>query len=131
MDRIFLTLAGLFGLTGVGAGAFGTHALRAKVPPERLVAFESGARYLLFGAFSLFAVEWLRAAGPDQVAESWAGVCLAAGTVVFSGSLGALTLTGRRSWGAVTPVGGVLLMVGWSLLVIAALTAPIPFDRIR
>ena len=130
MDRIFLTLAGLFGLVGVGAGAFGSHALRSKVPPERLATFETGARYLLFGAFSLFAVEWFRAAGPDQVAESWAGVCLAAGTVVFSGSLGALAITGRRGWGAVTPIGGVLLLVGWSLLVIAALTAPIPFDRI-
>jgi uncharacterized membrane protein YgdD (TMEM256/DUF423 family) len=129
VDRIFLTLAGLFGLGGVAAGAFGTHALRAKVPPERLAAFETGARYLLFGAFSMFAVEWFRAAGPDQVAESWAGVCLAVGTVVFSGSLGALTLTARRGWGAVTPVGGVLLLAGWSLLVVAALTAPIAFDR--
>lgn len=131
MDRIFLTLAGLFGLTGVGAGAFGTHALRAKVPPERLASFETGARYLMYGAFALLGAEWFRAAGPDQVAESWAGVCLAAGTCVFSGSLFVLALTSHRRWGALTPVGGVLLLAGWVLLFVAALTAPLRFAFFR
>jgi uncharacterized membrane protein YgdD (TMEM256/DUF423 family) len=131
VDRTFLAAAALFGLAGVAAGAFGAHALRTRIPPERVATFETGARYLLYGAFALLGVEWFRAAGPDQVAESWAGVCLAAGTVLFSGSLFVLTLTGRRSWGAVTPIGGVLLLAGWALLAVAALTAPIPFDRIR
>ncbi|MDP9328007.1 MAG: DUF423 domain-containing protein [Actinomycetota bacterium] len=128
MDRFFLTIAAAFGFIGVTAGAFGAHALRTKVPAERQAAFETGARYFLYGAFALLAVEWFRAAGPDQVAESWAGVCLTVGTTLFSGSLFALALTGRRRWGAVTPVGGVLLLAGWALLVIAALTAPIRFD---
>ena len=131
MDRTFLVIAAAFGFLGVAAGAFGAHALRAKVPAERLASFETGARYLMYGAFALFGVEWFRAAGPDQVAESWAGTCLAAGTAVFSGSLFALALTGRRRWGVITPVGGVLLLAGWALLAVAALTAPIPFDRIR
>jgi uncharacterized membrane protein YgdD (TMEM256/DUF423 family) len=131
MDRFFLACAGFFGFAGVAAGAFGAHALRAKVPPERLGTFETGARYLLSGALSLFAVEWFRSAGPDQVSESWAGVCFVAGTVTFSGSLFALTLTGSRRWGAVTPVGGVFLLAGWALLVLAALTAPIRFDVFR
>jgi uncharacterized membrane protein YgdD (TMEM256/DUF423 family) len=128
VDRVFLVAASLFGLIGVGAGAFGSHALRATLPPARLATFETGVRYLLFQAFALFAVEWFRAAGPDQVAESWAGVCFVAGTVLFSGSLFALALTGRTRWGAVTPVGGVLLLAGWALLVVAALTAPVAFD---
>jgi uncharacterized membrane protein YgdD (TMEM256/DUF423 family) len=131
MDRVFLACAAVFGFTGVAAGAFGAHALRSKVPAERLAAFETGARYLLYAAFALFAVEWFRAAGPDQVAESWAGVCFVAGTVVFTGSLFALTLTGSHRWGALTPVGGVLLLAGWALLLVAALTAPIPFDIVR
>ncbi len=131
MDRVFLVLAAAFGLIGVAAGAFGAHALRGRVPPERLASFETAARYLMYGAFALLGVEWFRAAGPDQVAESWAGVCLAAGTVVFSGSLFALALTGRRGWGALTPVGGVLLLAGWALLVVAALTAPLRFDLFR
>ena len=131
MDRAFLTIACLFGFAGVAGGAFGAHALRSRVPPERLATFETAVRFLFVGAFSLLAVEWFRAAGPDQVAESWAGLCLAAGTAVFAGSLTVLALTGRRRWGALTPVGGVLLLAGWALLVVSALTAPIPFDRIR
>lgn len=131
MDRVFLVLAAAFGLVGVAAGAFGAHALRTKVPPERLASFETAARYLMYGAFALLGVEWFRAAGPDQVAESWAGVCLAAGTVAFSGSLFALALTGRRRWGALTPVGGTLLLAGWALLVVAAFTAPLRFDLFR
>ena len=131
MDRVFLGLAAAFGLLGVACGAFGAHALRARVPAERLASFETGARYLMYGAFAMFGVEWFRAAGPDQVAESWAGVCLAAGTSVFSGSLFALALTGRRRWGVLTPVGGVLLLAGWGLLGVAALTAPLRFDLFR
>jgi uncharacterized membrane protein YgdD (TMEM256/DUF423 family) len=131
MDRFFLVCAAFFGFAGVAAGALGAHALRAKVPPERLAPFETGARYLLAGALSLFAVEWLRSAGPDQVSESWAGVCFVAGTLTFSGSLFVLTLTGSRRWGALTPVGGVVLLAGWALLAVAALTAPIRFDLFR
>ena len=131
MDRTFLAVAAVFGFTGVAGGAFGAHALRARVPAERLASFETGARYLLYGAFALLGVEWFRAAGPDQVAESWAGVCLAAGTTLFSGSLLALAMTGRRRWGAVTPVGGVLLLAGWVLLGVAALTAPLRFAVFR
>jgi uncharacterized membrane protein YgdD (TMEM256/DUF423 family) len=131
MDRFFLVSAGAFGFAGVASGAFGAHALRPTVPPERLGAFETGARYLLYGAFSLFAAEWFRSAGPDQVAESWAGVCFVAGTLTFSGSLFALTLTSSPRWGALTPVGGAVLLAGWALLVFAALTAPIRFDFFR
>jgi uncharacterized membrane protein YgdD (TMEM256/DUF423 family) len=131
VDRTFLAIVALFGFAGVAGGAFGAHALRARVPAERLASFETGARYLLYGALALLGVEWFRAAGPDQVAESWAGVCFAAGTILFSGSLVALALTGRRRWGAVTPVGGVLLLAGWVLLGVAALTAPLRFDVFR
>jgi uncharacterized membrane protein YgdD (TMEM256/DUF423 family) len=131
VDRTFLAITAVFGFTGVAAGAFGAHALRDRVPTDRLASFETGARYLLYGAFALLGVEWFRAAGPDQVSESWAGVCFATGTAVFSGSLIALALTGRRRWGALTPVGGVLLLVGWALLGVAALTAPLRFDVFR
>lgn len=128
MDRAFLVLASLFGFVGVALGAFGAHALRQRIPPERLQTFETGVRYLLYHAFALFVVEWFRAAGADQVSESIAGVCFAVGSVLFSGSLFALALTGNRRWGAVTPIGGASFLVGWALLVIAAFTAPIRFS---
>jgi uncharacterized membrane protein YgdD (TMEM256/DUF423 family) len=131
MDRAFLALAAAFGFLGVALGAFGAHALRARIPPERLATFETGARYLLVHAPALFAVEWFRAAGPDQVSESVAGVCFVVGIVLFSGSLIALAVTGVRRWGAVTPIGGLVLLAGWAALLIAALTAPLRFSFFR
>ena len=131
MDRAFLAFAAAFGFLGVALGAFGAHALRSRIPPERLATFETGVRYLLLHALALFAVEWFRAAGPDQVAESVAGVCFVAGSVLFSGSLVALAATGVRRWGAVTPLGGLVLLAGWASLFVAALTAPLRFSFFR
>jgi len=131
MDRAFLAFATAFGFLGVALGAFGTHALRPRIPPERLATFETGVRYLLVHALALFAVEWFRSAGPDRVAESVAGVCFVAGIVLFSGSLVALAVTGVRRWGAVTPLGGLILLAGWASLLIAALTAPLRFSFFR
>jgi uncharacterized membrane protein YgdD (TMEM256/DUF423 family) len=127
MDRFLLASAALFGFVGVAAGAFGAHALRAKVPPERLVSFETGARYLLLHVPAIVAVVWMRTAGPDAASETVAGLALVAGGLVFAGSLFALTLTGRARWGAVTPIGGGLLLVGWAALLVAGLTAPLRF----
>jgi uncharacterized membrane protein YgdD (TMEM256/DUF423 family) len=127
MDRLFLTAAALSAGLAVAAGAFGTHALRERIPAERMQTFETGVRYTLYHAFGLFAVVWLRTAGPDQLSETVAGIAFIAGIVLFGGSLVALTLTGDRRWGAVTPFGGVCFLVGWAALIVAALTAPITF----
>ena len=127
MDRAFLVLGALFGFLGVGFGAFGSHALRSRLPPERLVTFETGVRYQLWHALALFAVVFLRTIGPDAFAESLAGVLFLAGIVLFSGSLYALALTGRRTWGAVTPFGGVCLLAGWLALAWAGATASFTF----
>src|SRR5256885_17081248 len=126
MDRAFLTLAATFGLVGVGLGAFGAHALRSRLPPERLQTFETGVRYLLYHAFALFVVEWFRAAGQDQVSESIAGVCFVGGIVLFSRSVFALALTGKQRWGAVTPFAGLMLLAGWAPFGLAGGTAAMP-----
>lgn len=128
MDRFLLASAASFGLVGVGAGAFGAHALRAKISADRLASFEAGARYLLLHTPAIVAVVWMRTAGPDTVCETVAGLSFVAGGVVFAGSLFALALTGRRRWGAVTPIGGALLLAGWAALLVAALTAPLRFN---
>ncbi len=122
MDRALLACGALFGLAGVGAGAFGAHALRAKIPVERLVTFETGARYLLVHAFAVFAVVWIHEAGGGVGAAGWLFV---AGSVVFSGSLFALALSGEKRWGAVTPIGGVLLLAGWTVLLVGVLSSKI------
>jgi uncharacterized membrane protein YgdD (TMEM256/DUF423 family) len=127
MDRAFLVVASVLAFLGVAFGAFGSHALRARLSPERLGQFEIGVRYQLWHAFALFAVVWLRTIGPDRFSESLAGILFVAGVVLFSGSLYLLALTGARRWGAVTPLGGLCLLAGWASLAVAAATAPFHF----
>ena len=127
MDRVFLASGALFAFLAVGAGAFGAHALRKRITPERLQTFETATRYTMYHAFGLFAVVWFRTLGPDQVSETVAGIAFIVGVVVFGGSLVTLSLTGERRWGAVAPIGGVCFLIGWAALLIAALTAPLDF----
>lgn len=127
MDRAFLVIACLLGLLGVALGAFGSHALRSRLSPEQLAQFETGVRYQLWHALSLFVVVWFRTVGPDQITESIAGVTFIAGVVLFSGSLYLLATTGVRRWGAFTPVGGVSLLVGWACLAVAGVSTPFRF----
>lgn len=102
-------------LIAVLAGAFGAHALRERLPSELLAAFETGARYQMYHALALFAVAWATTQWPHRLV-SLSGWLFIAGTVLFSGSLYVLALTGVTWWGAVTPVGGVLLLAGWGSL---------------
>ena len=131
MDRAFLLAASLFGLLGVALGAFGAHALRARVTPERLVTFETGVRYMLYHAFALFAVVAVRTWGPDSAASAVAGMAFVVGVLLFSGSLFLLVLTDTPRWGAVTPLGGVILLVGWAALAYAVLVTSFVFDVVR
>jgi uncharacterized membrane protein YgdD (TMEM256/DUF423 family) len=86
--------------------------------------FETGARYQMFHALALVAAAWAAGRGPGAVgAATWAGWLFVAGTVLFSGSLYALALTGVRGLGAVTPFGGVAFLAGWLALALAAVRA--------
>ena len=117
-ERLFLLLGALSALVGVAAGAFGAHGLRARVGPDLLAVFETGARYQMYHAFALLAVAWAAARwpGPRVLAAGWLFV---AGTLLFSGSLYLLVLTGLRGLGAVTPVGGLAFLAGWACLAAA------------
>lgn len=114
-DRLFVIIGALSAFIGVGAGAFGAHALKARLAPDLLAVFDTGARYQLVHALALLAVAWACQRWPGSRAP-WAGWCFVAGTLLFSGSLYALALTGVRSLGAVTPFGGVAFLAGWALL---------------
>jgi uncharacterized membrane protein YgdD (TMEM256/DUF423 family) len=120
MDRLFFTLGALSGLISVAAGAFGAHALRARLTPEYLAVFETAARYQMYHALGLWAVAWATTRWPGPFAL-WAGWLFVVGSVLFSGSLYTLALTGARWWGAVTPLGGVAFLAGWLCLALAAL----------
>ena len=109
--RIFAAGA-LSAFLGVAAGAFGAHALRARLDPDLLAVFEVGVRYQLVHALAMLAIAWAAVTWPDtRVGRSAA--LFAAGTLLFSGSLYALALSGVRALGAVTPFGGVLFLAGW------------------
>ncbi|HEU0015111.1 MAG TPA: DUF423 domain-containing protein [Longimicrobium sp.] len=114
----FWTIGCALGFLGVAAGAFGAHALRDSVPPDLLQAFETGARYQMYHALALLAVALgeQRTGGRGWRAAGWLFV---AGTVLFSGSLYLLALTGVRWLGAITPLGGAAFLAGWIALGLA------------
>src|SRR5687767_14563700 len=120
MDRTFLLVGALAGFVGVAFGAFGAHGLRSRLSPEMLAVFETGVRYQMYHAFAVLFV----ALAPARI-DGWlirsAGWSFTAGMVIFSGSLYALALTGVTALGAVTPIGGLAFLVGWGLLIAAAI----------
>ncbi len=118
-DRLFVVLGAISGCLAVGAGAFGAHGLRAMVSPEMLAVFETGVRYQMYHALALIAVAWVVTRWPSGTAV-WAGWLFVAGTLLFSGSLYLLALTGVRWLGAVTPLGGVAFLAGWVCVILAA-----------
>ena len=120
MSRYFGTIAALSAFMAVAAGAFGAHALKERLSPDLLAAFETGARYQMYHALALFVAAWMVTQDEPCIWAVRAGWCFVAGTVLFSGSLYALALTGMRGLGAITPLGGVGFLAGWICLALAA-----------
>jgi uncharacterized membrane protein YgdD (TMEM256/DUF423 family) len=120
MDRTFLLVGALAGFIGVAFGAFAAHALRSRLSPEMLTVFETGVRYQMYHAFAVLIVA-LAAARLDGWLIRTAGWSFTAGIVLFSGSLYALALTGVTILGAITPIGGLAFLLGWALLIVAAI----------
>jgi uncharacterized membrane protein YgdD (TMEM256/DUF423 family) len=123
MERIFFVVGALSAFVGVAAGAFGAHGLKARLDADMLAVFETGARYQMYHAFALVAAAWAvgRWGGAAATASGWLFVV---GTLLFSGSLYALSLSGVRWLGAITPFGGVAFLVGWLCLAWAAWQGP-------
>lgn len=103
-----LLISCFLGFLGVAGGAFGAHALKARLSPDMLTVFEVGIRYQMYHLFAIFAAVWLNA--------PLAGWLFFSGIILFSGSLYLLALTSVRIFGAVTPIGGLLLLAGWLTL---------------
>ncbi|CAN5623179.1 DUF423 domain-containing protein [soil metagenome] len=117
MPPILFVIGALNGAISVGLGAFGAHALAARLEPRSLEIFETAARYQAVHALALLAAAILLSRTPNS-ALTGAGWAFTAGILLFSGSLYTLALTGVRSWGAVAPFGGTALLVGWVLLAV-------------
>ena len=121
LTRIFLATAAVFGGLSVVGGAFASHALKSKLTDRALGIFETGARYQMYHALALLLVALLLSR-PEQSQTFFAvaGWAFIAGTIIFSGSLYALSLTNIKWLGAITPLGGVSYIVGWGCLAVAA-----------
>jgi len=118
MKRGALGVAGLLGFTAVACGAFGAHALRARLSPALLEVYRTGALYHLVHAVAVFGV----AVAGERLRRGRIILTLfTAGIVVFAGSLYALAITGVGVLGAVTPLGGLLLLAAWALVAAEAL----------
>lgn len=120
MDRLFFALGSASALMAVAAGAFGAHGLRSRLTPDLLAVFETGARYQMYHALALLAAAWALTSWPGPW-PARAGWLFLAGTILFSGSLYALALSGVRWLGAITPFGGAAFLAGWACLLLGAL----------
>jgi uncharacterized membrane protein YgdD (TMEM256/DUF423 family) len=107
-----LALAGILLALATVFGAFGAHALKAQLSPDRLQIYETAVRYHFFHALGLLGIG-LALRFADTAALRWAAVLVLIGIVLFSGSLYALTFGAPRPFGIVTPVGGLALIAGW------------------
>ncbi|MFB6277049.1 MAG: DUF423 domain-containing protein [Halothece sp.] len=121
MTRIFIAIAAILGGTSVAAGAFASHALKEQLSERSLEIFETGAKYQMYHALALLMVALLltRTEGAQNLLLA-TGSAFILGTAIFSGSLYALSLTGIKWLGAITPFGGAAFLVGWACLTIAA-----------
>jgi uncharacterized membrane protein YgdD (TMEM256/DUF423 family) len=111
----FFVTAALFGFVAVGLGAFGAHALKSVISADMLSIFETGVRYQMYHALALLCVSWALQKRHDAIlfVSAWFFVV---GVVLFSGSLYALSLTGMRAFGILTPFGGLSFMGGWFMM---------------
>jgi uncharacterized membrane protein YgdD (TMEM256/DUF423 family) len=123
VDRLFFGVGCVSAVVAVTLGAFGAHGLRGRLVPDMLMTFEIGARYQMYHALGLLAVGLALSRWPSS-AVVLAGWLFIAGTLIFSGSLYGLSLTGQRWLGAVTPVGGAAFIAGWIVLAWAVWTRP-------
>jgi uncharacterized membrane protein YgdD (TMEM256/DUF423 family) len=118
--RLAVGLAAVFLFAAVGLGAFGAHALRAKLAPDLMAVYQTAVQYHFWHALGLLAVGILLLQKPDSGALAAAAWLLVAGLVVFCGSLYLLAATGARGLGAVAPVGGAAFLAAWAALAWAA-----------
>lgn len=119
MDRTFAVIGCASAFLAVAGGAFGAHVLKARLSADLLEVFEVGARYHMYHALALVGVAWAATRWPSGLVAA-AGWLFVGGTILFSGSLYALALSGQRWLGAITPFGGLAFLAGWLALLVSA-----------
>ncbi len=121
--RLFIALGSINAALAVIFGAFGAHALKARISPEMLNVYHTGSQYHFYHALGMLLVGVLATQLQNQGALRLSGFLMLAGIVLFSGSLYLLAITGVTWLGAVTPLGGVAFIAAWIVLALAAFRA--------
>ncbi len=116
---VLQTLAAICGFLGVALGAFGAHGLKAHLSAQQLQTWHTAVQYHLIHSLALLGVAILMHQSPKPLI-SGAGFCFLLGIVLFSGSLYGLALSGPRWLGPITPLGGLMFLLGWLLLALGA-----------
>ena len=120
MQANWIVIGAVMGLVGVGLGAFGAHGIEGSVTAEELEWWHTATQYHLIHAPVIVLFGLLRRNHPGGQGAGWA---LLAGILIFSGTLYMMALGAPRWFGAITPIGGVLLLVGWVVLALAGRSA--------
>lgn len=120
-ESFWVQLGAVWGFLAVSMGAFGAHGLKDRLTElGQLANFQTAAHYHMYCALAIVAVGLLALTGRSGNATQVAGWGLLVGSLIFSGSLYVLSLTGLRWLGAITPIGGVAMLIGWAALAVAA-----------
>lgn len=117
--RLLIGFGSLFAFLGVAAGAFGAHALKQRLDDYSLGIWNTAVQYQMYHALAMLALAALAYVGGVGLSARVAGWCFGLGILVFSGSLYTLALSGVRWLGAITPIGGMLFLIGWIALAVA------------
>lgn len=120
MLKLFLLLGSINMFLAVGLGAFGAHGLQSRLSERMFEIYQTGVQYHMIHAIGILIIAIVADRIGNPAILSWAGWAFILGIIFFSGSLYILSISGVKVLGAITPIGGVLFMVGWILLAISA-----------
>ncbi|NOR51006.1 MAG: DUF423 domain-containing protein [Gammaproteobacteria bacterium] len=120
MAKLFLIAAAVSGLLVVALGAFGAHALKGGLSLASMEIYKTAVQYQMFHTTALLIIGLLAIKFRESKTLRWSGYLMIAGIVLFSGSLYALSISGIRWLGLITPIGGILMIISWLLLAFAA-----------
>ncbi|WP_232697334.1 DUF423 domain-containing protein [Brevibacillus daliensis] len=120
MAKKFVIFGAILAMLAVAFGAFGAHILKDILTADQLANWETAVKYQMYHALGVLFIGLFVSRKGESSALKWAGNLLVAGTIIFSGSLYVLCLTGIGMLGAITPIGGTFMIIGWIMVVIAA-----------
>ena len=121
MKTPYIAAGAILAFLAVALGAFGAHGLKGRIDPYLLDVYKTGVQYHLAHALGLILLGIIVELRGGNRSYRWSGIAMLAGTVLFSGSLYLMAMTGLRWLGAITPIGGVFFLLAWLLLAIAVI----------